>query len=97
MQNPIPSFLWWRLSSFSLVPYSTDLHNANVAKALLELAQRLDLDFDAERIDGIPGRFGFLKQLDQGDNRYATNVLSGTYQQNEILAFDYHYQTHSTD
>jgi hypothetical protein len=24
-------------------------------------------------------------------------VLSGNYQQNEILAFDYHYETHSTD
>jgi hypothetical protein len=38
-----------------------------------------------------------LKQLDQGDNRYATNVLSGTYQQYEVLAFDYHYQTYYYD
>jgi hypothetical protein len=66
-------------------------------EGLLELAQRLNLDFNGGEDDGIPGRFGFLKQLDQGDNRYATNVLSGTYQQNEILAFDYHYETHSTD
>ena len=59
---------------------------------LFELAQRLDLNFDAGQDFGIPGSFGFLKQLDQGDNRYATNVLSGTYQQNKILAFDYHYE-----
>jgi hypothetical protein len=66
-------------------------------EALLELAQRLNLNFDAGNDDGIPGRFGFLKQMDQGDNRYATNVISGTYRQYEVLAFDYHYQTYYTD
>jgi hypothetical protein len=66
-------------------------------EGLFELAQRLNLDFDGGQDCGIAGRFSFLKQLAQGDNRYATNVLSGTYQQNEILAFDYHYETHSTD
>ena len=66
-------------------------------EGLFELAQRLNLNFDAGRDFGIPGRFGFLKQLAQGDDRYAANVLSGNYQQNEILAFDYHYETHSTD
>ena len=66
-------------------------------EGLLELAQRLNLNFDAGRDFGIPGRFGFLKQLAQGDDRYAANVLSGNYQQNEILAFDYHYATYHTD
>ena len=65
--------------------------------ALFELAQRLNLDFDAGEDDGIPGQFGFLKQLDQGDNRYATNVISGTYRQNKVLAFDYHYETYTND
>ena len=54
-------------------------------EGLFELAQRLNLNFDASEDRGIPGRFGFLKQLDQGENRYATNALSGNYQQNEIL------------
>jgi len=66
-------------------------------EGLFELAQRLNLNFDAGRDFGIPGRFGFLKQLAQGDDRYAANVLSGNYQQNEILAFDYHYATYHTD
>ena len=64
---------------------------------LFELAQRLSLDFRASQDFGIPGRFGFLKQLAQGDDRYAANVLSGNYQQNDILAFDYHYATYHTD
>jgi hypothetical protein len=66
-------------------------------EGLFELAARLNLNFDAGQDYGIPGRFGFLKQLDLGDNRYATNVLSGTYQQNEVLAFDYHYETYTHD
>ena len=66
-------------------------------EGLFELAQRLNLDFRGGQDFGIPGRFGFLKQLAQGDDRYAVNVLSGNYQQNEILAFDYHYATYHTD
>ncbi len=64
---------------------------------LLALAQRLNLDFNPGTDYTLAGRFGFLKQLAQGDNRYAINVLSGIYQQNRVLAFDYHYETHSTD
>ena len=66
-------------------------------EGLFELAVRLNLDFQVGKNDEIPGRFAFLKQLAQGDDRYATNVLSGNYQQNIILAFDYHYATYHTD
>lgn len=66
-------------------------------EALFELAQRLNLRFDVGEDRAIAGRFGFLKQLTQGSNRYATNVLSGNYHQNEILAFDYHYETYTHD
>jgi Protein of unknown function (DUF3137) len=66
-------------------------------EGLFMLAQRLGLDFRGERDFEIPGRFGFLKQLSLGDDRYAANVLSGKYQQNEILAFDYHFATYHTD
>jgi len=66
-------------------------------EGLFELAQRLGLDFDAGQDQTIPSRFDFLKDLDKGDNRYATNVISGTYQQNDVLAFDYHYETTTHD
>lgn len=66
-------------------------------EGLFELAQRLNLSFNAGHDYGIPNRFNFLKQFEQGSNRYATNVLSGNYQQNDILAFDYHYETYSYD
>jgi hypothetical protein len=64
-------------------------------EGLSALAQRLKLGFDPGENYGIAGRFEFLKELAQGDNRYATNVLSGNYQQNEVLAFDYHYETYT--
>jgi hypothetical protein len=66
-------------------------------EGLFELAQRLGLNFSAAEDYEIADRYNFLKQLAKGENRYARNVLSGTYQQNEVLAFDYHYETHSTD
>ena len=66
-------------------------------EGLFELAQRLGLNFDEAHDEGIPGRFDFLKQLDKGDNRYATNVISGVFQQYEVLAFDYHYETTTHD
>ena len=66
-------------------------------EGLFELATRLNLDFDGGRDVGIPDRFGFLKQLAQGSDHYATNVLSGKYDQDQVLAFDYHFATYYTD
>ncbi len=42
-----------------------------------------------ERFRGSP--FG------DGDNRKALNILQGTFRDRPVLAFDYSYQTHSTD
>lgn len=66
-------------------------------EGLSELALRLGLDFDAGEDRELADRYSFLKQLAKGENRYAQNILSGTYQQNQVLAFDYHYETHTTD
>lgn len=66
-------------------------------EALFELANRLGLDFSAENDPSIAVRFSFLDPLGQGSNRYAFNVLSGNYREQRVLAFDYHYETHSTD
>jgi hypothetical protein len=66
-------------------------------EGLIGLSRRLNLNFSAVENYGIPDRYDFLKQLAQGDNRYATNVLSGNYQQSEVLAFDYHYETQTHD
>jgi hypothetical protein len=57
-----------------------------------ELAARLGLRFDSAQSYTLADDYGFLHYLARGQNRYAFNVLSGRYQQSEVLAFDYHYE-----
>jgi hypothetical protein len=66
-------------------------------EALFQLATRLGLSFSTDKDYSLADRFEFLNKLDQGSNRYAFNVLRGPYQGHEVLVFDYHYETHSTD
>ena len=66
-------------------------------EAMAVLSARLGLQFNSQHDTFIATRFGFMDRLGQGSNRYAYNVLSGNYQGNEVLAFDYHYETYSTD
>jgi hypothetical protein len=64
---------------------------------LAALARRLGLNYRADNDSSLAARFAFLNALAQGSNRYAFNLLSGEYQDHEVLVFDYHYETHSTD
>src|SRR5687767_6123089 len=66
-------------------------------EALGTLAARLGLNFQEGHDRDLAKRFEFLDRLSQGSNRYAYNVLSGRYEGDEVLAFDYHYETHSTN
>ncbi len=66
-------------------------------EAMLALAARLGLRFDPNKDHGLAKRYQFLDKLRAGDNRYAFNVLSGKYNSHDVMAFDYHYETHSTD
>ncbi len=66
-------------------------------QAMLDLAARLGLRFDPQKNWDLADRYSFLNKLRAGDNRYALNTLSGNYQGRDIMAFDYHYETHSTD
>jgi hypothetical protein len=66
-------------------------------EAMAGVASRLGLSFSTERDTDIPSRYRFLDKLNQGSNRYAYNVLSGRFADHDVLAFDYHYETYSTD
>lgn len=66
-------------------------------QALMDLAARLGLRFDPQKDRGLAERYSFLNKLRNGSNRYAFNTLSGAYQSQDVTAFDYHYETHSTD
>lgn len=60
------------------------------------LAERLGLQFAHERDYKLADRYAFLDKLRQGSNRYAYNILRGSYREHTIEVFDYHYETHST-
>jgi len=96
-----PEIFWIILPIFILIGIVGSIFGAIAARkrreAMAELAGRLGLNFDADKDRNIAGRYKFLNELRQGDNRYAYNVLSGKYNGDDILAFDYHYETHSTD
>ncbi len=66
-------------------------------QAMLDLAARLGLRWDPQKDWDLAERYSFLNKLRAGSNRYAFNTLSGNYQGQDVLAFDYHYETHSTD
>lgn len=65
-------------------------------EAFEQLAARLGLRY-TRRDTAIAGRFAFLDKLRQGSNRYAFNILEGPYKGHPVMAFDYHYETYSTD
>lgn len=66
-------------------------------EAMLALAARLGLRFDPNKDWELAKRYQFLDKLRAGENRYAFNVLSGKYKDHDVMAFDYHYETHFAD
>lgn len=55
------------------------------------------LRFSPDRQRGLDDRYPQFPCLRQGSNRYAYNCMSGDWGGRGFLAFDYHYETHSTD
>lgn len=65
-------------------------------EAFQALAARLGLRY-TRRDKSIASQYRFLDKLRQGSNRYAFNVLEGGFKSYPVKAFDYHYETHSTN
>jgi hypothetical protein len=66
-------------------------------EAMMALAARLGLRFSPHRNRDLARRYDFLDKLRSGSNRYAFNSLSGLHQGHNVMVFDYHYETHSTN
>jgi hypothetical protein len=64
---------------------------------MVELAERYGLRCDAAKSYLLADDYAFLRCLARGANRYAFNVVSGSYQQNEVLIFDYHFEIAEND
>ena len=86
---------------FAVIVIAAGVYGAIAAKRrrqeLSALAVRLGFSFIPDEDRSVADRFNFLNQLAQGSNRYAFNILSGRFRENDVLVFDYHYETHSTD
>lgn len=73
------------------------IQNKRRREELFAWANLHGLRFDAGdygQLDDDWPAFGCLRQ---GDNRYACNISAGDWQGRPLMAFDYHYETHSTD
>src|SRR4051812_19399524 len=101
MHEGPPALVFLVFAIFAALVVSGGIYAALAARkrreGLFELAQRLDLNFNPPPDHGLAERYGFLKELAQGENRYAYNVLSGRFQDNDVLAFDYHYEITTHD
>jgi len=64
-------------------------------EAMAAVAGRLGLRFQPRKNRGLARQYRFLDKLRQGSNRYAFNILSGSYEGHDVMLFDYHYQTGS--
>ena len=64
-------------------------------EAMRAVAARLGLRFKPGKNRGLARHYRFLDKLRRGSNRYAFNILSGSYERHDMMLFDYHYQTGS--
>ena len=65
-------------------------------EAFRAVARRLGLNF--RLMDrSVDNRYKFLSELRKGSNRHGTIILQGDYRGHPVEAFEYHYETHSTD
>jgi len=66
-------------------------------EALAAWAGQLGLAFAPDKVGDLDERYPAFTCLREGSNRYAYNVVSGNRHERQVLAFDYHYETTSTN
>ncbi len=65
--------------------------------ALAAWAARHGLVFSEARDSGMDDRYPEFDCLHEGSRRYAFNIMRGRWMDRGLIAFDYHYETHSTN
>jgi hypothetical protein len=94
--DPLIFFLIFAVVAIAAAIYG-GIQTRKRQEGMTGLARQLGLDFNPRENYSLPDEYFFLDRLDQGSNQYAFNILSGTYQGHDLKAFDFHYETHSTD
>jgi hypothetical protein len=80
---------------FAIVAIFSVISAGKRRDAMRSIATRLGLHFDPDKDRHLPEQYRFLDKLRRGRNRYAYNILSGSFQGHDIRVFDYHYKTGS--
>lgn len=65
-------------------------------EAFQALAAKLTLKY-RRKDRSMAGRYAFLDKLAKGSNRYGYNILRGTFRDQKVQSFDYHYETYTRD
>lgn len=73
------------------------VQSAKRRKELTAWSASKGLSFDGGRQSGYDSLFDGFNCLCQGNNRYAYNVMEGAWSGRPIVAFDYHYETYTTN
>lgn len=91
--QPLVIFVF--ITIFAVVAVVSYISSLKRREAMAAVAAKLGLHFMPGKNRDMARRYRFLDKLRRGSNRYAFNVLSGSYQGNDVLLFDYHYKTGS--
>jgi hypothetical protein len=91
--QPLVIFVF--IAVFAVVAILGYISSLKRREAMAAVAARLGLQFSPGKNRDMARRYRFLDKLRRGSQRYAFNVLSGSYQEHEVLLFDYHYRTGS--
>ena len=98
VHNPFLTFLFL-LAAIMAGSIAAAQRRANSSRRSLELkllADRLGFaGFDPGPNEKFLLGWDFLGWFSHGENRYAFNILEGTYHDQKLFVFDYHYQTGS--
>lgn len=96
--SAVSSSLWWWSHLWSILSIATSLKKKRSGE-LEEVAGQLGFSFQASHDRQLVKDFPLLQQLrhgfNYGYNHYCYNVMRGTYQGQQVLLFDYQYETQS--
>ena len=90
-----PLVIFGFIAIFAVVAVLGYISSLKRREAMAAVAAKLGLQFMPHKDRYMPKRYRFLDKLRRGSNRYAFNVLSGSYKRHEVILFDYHYRTGS--
>lgn len=97
MTNSFPFWLFFIIAvAAGVVVYLAFLMEKRRRVAFQAMADHTGLRYAPEVDHELASHFEFLNALGTGSNRYAHHVVRGEVDGLEVVAFEYHYETHSS-